>query len=204
MPRDDRLRWMMWMSVCGMETMIIGLGMGRLVHPFIRLRRRPRALPVEECVKGVGANPEPRYHCFGGFRHWRITLRSLGACVPKRFGAHGRRRVFLWRYHGLSPWGSIIWRLKRVNIQSQVATGQCDLLRTPAWRVSRGMGDRPCRATRSLPRRFISAVRQSTVPPQGFSEDHTGPFASHFFTFVRMVTGKGTCLLTRILIVVVI
>ena len=102
MPRDDRLRWMMWMSVCGMETMIVGLGMGRLVHPFIRLRRRPRALPVEECVKGVGANPEPRYQCFGGFRHWRITLRSLGACVPKRFGAHGRRRVFLWRYHGLS------------------------------------------------------------------------------------------------------
>ena len=76
-------------------------------EPFIRLRRRPRALPVDECVRGVGANPEPRYHCFGGFRHWRITLRSLGACVPKRFGAHGRRRVFLWRYHGLSPWGSI-------------------------------------------------------------------------------------------------
>jgi hypothetical protein len=74
---------------------------------FIRLRRRPRALPVDECVRGVGANPEPRYHCFDGFRHWRITLRSLGACVPKRFGAHGRRRVFFWRYHGLSPWGSI-------------------------------------------------------------------------------------------------
>src|SRR5512137_677625 len=47
------------------------------------------------------------FHCFGGFRHWRITLRSLGACAPKRFGAQGRRRVFLWRYHGLSPWGSI-------------------------------------------------------------------------------------------------
>jgi len=73
---------------------------------FIRLRRRPRALPVDECVRGVGANPEPRYHCFGGFRHWRITLRSLVACIPKRFGTHGRRRVFLWRYHGLSPWGS--------------------------------------------------------------------------------------------------
>ena len=41
------------------------------------------------------------------FATWRITLRSLGACVPKRFGTHGRRRVFLWRYHGLSPWGSI-------------------------------------------------------------------------------------------------
>jgi len=74
---------------------------------LIRLRRRPRALPVDECVRGVGAKSEPRYHCFGGFRHWRITLRSPGACVPKRFGAHGRRRVFLWRYHGLSPWGSI-------------------------------------------------------------------------------------------------
>jgi len=74
---------------------------------FIRLRRRPRALPVDECVSGVCANPEPRYHCFGGFRHWRITLRSLGACAPKRFGAQGRRRVFLWRYHGLSPWGSM-------------------------------------------------------------------------------------------------
>ena len=75
--------------------------------PFIRLRRRPRALPVDECVNGVCANLEPKYHCFGGFRHWRITLRSLGACAPKRFGAQGRRRVFFWRYHGLSPWGSI-------------------------------------------------------------------------------------------------
>ena len=77
------------------------------VRLFIRLRRRPRALPVDECVSGVCASPEPRYHCFGGFRHWRITLRSLGACAPERFGAQGRRRVFLWRYHGLSPWGSI-------------------------------------------------------------------------------------------------
>jgi len=75
---------------------------------FVRLRRRPRALPVDECVSGVCASREPRYHCFGGFRHWRITLRSLGACAPKRYGAQGRRRVFLWRYHGLSPWGSII------------------------------------------------------------------------------------------------
>ena len=54
---------------------------------FIRLRRRPRALPADECVSGVCANPEPRYHCFG---------------------AQGRTSVFLWRYHGLSPWGSII------------------------------------------------------------------------------------------------
>jgi radical SAM superfamily enzyme YgiQ (UPF0313 family) len=55
---------------------------GRLIDmkevPFIRLRRKPRALPVDECVSGVCASPEPRYHCFGGFRHWRITLRSLG------------------------------------------------------------------------------------------------------------------------------
>src|SRR4030042_4889032 len=34
--------------------------------------------------------------CFGGFRQWRITLRS--------FSVGG---YFLWRYHGLSPWGSI-------------------------------------------------------------------------------------------------
>jgi len=54
---------------------------------FIRLRRRPRILSVDECVSGVGANPEPRYHCFGWFRHWRITLQSLGACAPKRWGA---------------------------------------------------------------------------------------------------------------------
>ena len=50
-----------------------------IVHlNFIRLRRRPRALPVDECVSSVCANLEPRYHCFDGFRHWRITLRSLG------------------------------------------------------------------------------------------------------------------------------
>jgi hypothetical protein len=44
------------------------------LQPFIRLRRRSRALPVDECVRGVGANADMRYHCFGGFRHWRITL----------------------------------------------------------------------------------------------------------------------------------
>ena len=83
---------------------------------FIRLRRRPRALPVDECVSGICANSESRYHCFGGFRHWRITLRSLGACAPKRFGAQGRRRVFLWRYHGLGPWGSISFLLKNLCV----------------------------------------------------------------------------------------
>jgi hypothetical protein len=50
---------------------------GKVLSFFIRLRRRPRALPVDECVNGVCAIPEPRYRCFGGFRHWRITLRSL-------------------------------------------------------------------------------------------------------------------------------
>jgi len=41
-----------------------------------------------ECVSGVCANLEPRDHCFGGFRHWRITLRSLGTCAAKRFGGY--------------------------------------------------------------------------------------------------------------------
>ncbi len=73
---------------------------------FIRLRRRPRlrtethfgvqarALPVDECVSGIRTASGPKYCCFGGFRHRRITLRSLGACAPKRFSAQGRRRVF--------------------------------------------------------------------------------------------------------------
>jgi len=45
---------------------------------FIRLRRRPRALPVDECVCRGWIIHVPKYRCFGGFRHWRITLRSLG------------------------------------------------------------------------------------------------------------------------------
>jgi hypothetical protein len=108
---------------------------------LIRLRRRPRALPVDECVSGVCPSREARYHCFGGFRHWRITLRSLGACAPKRFGAQGRRRVFLWRYHGLSPWGSISkhkkiplcffrrisLRFSAHSLQKKKATGVCPM-----------------------------------------------------------------------------
>jgi hypothetical protein len=109
-----------WLSAAGVKSFHNGLSFdGRRVK-FIRLRRRPRALPVDECVSGVCANPEPRYHCFGGFRHWRITLRSLGACAPNCFGAQGRRRVFLWRYHGLSPWGSIALFLFLAFIQIEI------------------------------------------------------------------------------------
>ena len=60
---------------------------------FIRLRRRPRSLAVDECVSGVCANTEPTYRCFGGFRHRRITLRSLGPCTANGFSAQRRRRV---------------------------------------------------------------------------------------------------------------
>jgi hypothetical protein len=35
---------------------------------FIRLRRRPRALPVDECVKCARIIHELKYCCFGGFR----------------------------------------------------------------------------------------------------------------------------------------
>jgi len=58
--------------------------------------------------------------------------------------------------------------------------GQRNLLRTPAWRVSRGMGDRACGSAGLPPRRFVSAVRRAKVPPQGFSEARTGPYAHHF------------------------
>jgi hypothetical protein len=43
--------------------------------------------------------------------------------------------------------------------------GQCGLLRTPARRVFRRMGNRACGGARSLPRCFVSAVRQAKVPP---------------------------------------
>jgi len=57
--------------------------------------------------------------------------------------------------------------------------------------------------------RFCRGTNKGAALPtgrqaQGFSEDHTGPFACYFSTFDRMVTEKGICLLTRILIVVVI
>jgi hypothetical protein len=60
--------------------------------------------------------------CFGGFRHRRITLRSLGSCAPKCFSAQGRRRVFQWRYHGLRPWGSIRRSSNRLKKEEDVAT----------------------------------------------------------------------------------
>jgi len=67
-----------------------------------------RALSGDECVIGVCANPEPRYCCFGGFRHRRITLRSLDDCTPQRCSAQGRRRVFRGGTTGFAreaPWG---------------------------------------------------------------------------------------------------
>jgi hypothetical protein len=45
---------------------------------FIRLRRRPRPLAVDECVNLCRIHHEPRFGCSGGFRCWRITRRSLG------------------------------------------------------------------------------------------------------------------------------
>jgi len=44
----------------------------------IRLRRKPRALPVDECADYVRIIHCFKYCCFGGFRLRRITLRSLG------------------------------------------------------------------------------------------------------------------------------
>jgi len=60
---------------------------------FIRLRRRPRALPVDECVTHIPPLPEPRHCCFGGFRHRRITLRSRDPFAPQGLSAGRRRRV---------------------------------------------------------------------------------------------------------------
>ena len=75
---------------------------------FIRLRRRPRALLVDECVSPARII---LYRCAALLR--RISLLADNPPKPWRlrseasFSAQGRRRVFLWRYHGLCPWGSI-------------------------------------------------------------------------------------------------
>ena len=82
---------------------------------FIRVRRRPRlraetpvemksrswhsgvqarAVPVDECGLCSEVIAVPLGSCYGGFRYSRITLRSLGACAPKRYSAQVRRRVF--------------------------------------------------------------------------------------------------------------
>ena len=95
---------------------------------FIRLRRRLRALPVGECVSGVCANLEPRDHCFGGFR-------PLADNPPKpwHLRSEALRRVFLWRYHGLTPWGSLNKRFVRkieknvlLDIYRAGQGGSCD------------------------------------------------------------------------------
>ena len=64
---------------------------------FIRLRRRPRALPVDECVSRA---KNILCRCAALLR--RIS--PLADNPPKPW----RKRVFSWRYHGLCPWGSII------------------------------------------------------------------------------------------------
>ena len=60
----------------------------------------------------------------------------------------------------------------------------CGLLRTPERRIFTRMDHRPCGGARPL-RKCFSAVRQKKVPPQGFSEDHTGPFTCHHSTAGR-------------------
>jgi len=40
--------------------------------------QKTTGLPVDECVCLGWIMRAPKYECFGGFRHWRITLRSLG------------------------------------------------------------------------------------------------------------------------------
>jgi len=42
------------------------------------------------------------------------------------------------------------------------------------------MGNRAWESASLLPGCFVSAVKQAVVPPQGFSEDRTGPSACHF------------------------
>ena len=62
---------------------------------FIHLRRRPRALPVDEAQALAKL-----------LRCSKLMLRRISLLVdnpPKPW----RRRVFKWRYHGLCPWGSI-------------------------------------------------------------------------------------------------
>ena len=55
---------------------------------------------------------------------------------------------------------------------------QCGLLRIPARRVFRGMGGRVWGAARSLPKQFVSVVRQVKVPPclrrSGYAQAGTG------------------------------
>jgi hypothetical protein len=51
------------------------------------------------------------------------------------------------------------------------------------------MGNRAYRTARFLSGCFASVVRNVKVPPQGFSEDHTGQSACHFPAFTSMVTG---------------
>ena len=102
--------------------------------------------------------------CFGGFRQWRITLRSFSVGW-----------YFLWRYHGLSPWGSI---LGSQALSREWRPDQYCLLRTPERRVLRRMGNRPCGGTRSFSRCFTSAARLAKVPPclrrSGFAQAGTG------------------------------
>ena len=87
---------------------------------FIRLRRRPRALPVDECEKGF---------CFGEmFAEGQSPLGSLSADTPAKLQRENSASLKLRRnpsealakegigakqgktngYHGLCPWGSIV------------------------------------------------------------------------------------------------
>jgi len=99
---------------------------------LIRLRRRPRPLAVDECVNRCKIDHEPEIGCFGGFRHRRITLRSLGVGgyvmeVPWALpvGLHYFSTVlfkcpsFVWLHYPISKWSckSLTVLQYLVNIQ---------------------------------------------------------------------------------------
>src|SRR3989338_11155088 len=65
---------------------------------FIRLRRRPRALPVDECEKAfASARCSPKGKASG----------NPSADNPRRFDSRSESAGGKTRYHGLCPWGSI-------------------------------------------------------------------------------------------------
>src|SRR3989338_6402306 len=87
---------------------------------FIRLRRRPRALPVDECEKAfASARCSPKGKASG----------NPSADNPRRFDSRSESAGGKTRYHGLFPWGSIRQRPSYGNgvffVQEGIFSPQC-------------------------------------------------------------------------------
>ena len=92
-----------WVGLLGTTGLPVGLHAltGCCPNRFHPPTQETTDSAVEECVTLGGIASAMHLHASADFAEWRMTHRSLGACVPKRFSAQVRRWVGLLGTTGL-------------------------------------------------------------------------------------------------------